>query len=65
MSMAPCTTSGKYMVIGWKPSSIMALAKSRVVTPVPSSHLSSNRASCMQGPSGKAALITPDRRALM
>jgi len=37
ISIGPCTTSGKYTVIGWKPSSIIALAKSSVETPVPSS----------------------------
>ncbi|MNF01131.1 hypothetical protein D3C80_2000750 [compost metagenome] len=65
ISMAPWTTRGKYMVIGWKPSSIIALAKSSVVMSVPFSHSSSNRASCMQGPSGKATLIRSSRRALM
>ncbi len=35
INMAPCARSGKYTVIGWKPSSIIALAKSSIVTPVP------------------------------
>ena len=37
------------MVMGWKPSSIIALAKSSVVTPVSFSHASSNSTSCMHG----------------
>ena len=48
-SIAPWTTSGKYMVIGWKPSSISPLARSSVVRP-PAKPLSLNRASCMHGP---------------
>jgi hypothetical protein len=38
------------MVMGWMPSSIMALAKSRVVTPLSSRKASSNSTSCMQVP---------------
>ena len=57
ISIAPWTTSGKYMVIGWKPSSIIALAKSSVVTPVPSRKASSNSTSCMQARSPKGWLI--------
>ena len=45
-------------------SSISALAMSRVVTPVPSRKLSSNSASCMQGPvCANGALITSFSRA--
>ncbi len=65
ISMAPCTTSGKYTVMGWKPSSIVALAKSSVVSPVPSSQRSSKSASCMQGRSPNAGDIRSASEARM
>ena len=60
-SMAPWTTRGKYIVIGWKPSSISALARSIVLKPSAKPR-SENNASCMHGPlAPKGASRTPSR----